>query len=54
MSPSVTAPWLTFVVLEGTALDDDVLKACATLFSNHYGVWGGEAPVPLIAVILSN
>ncbi|TFK80482.1 hypothetical protein K466DRAFT_667644 [Polyporus arcularius HHB13444] len=48
-SPPDTQVWLKLVVLEGTALDDEMMKESATLFSSHYSVWGGEAPAPLTA-----
>ncbi|RPD76327.1 hypothetical protein L226DRAFT_559440 [Lentinus tigrinus ALCF2SS1-7] len=49
MPPPPLLPCLKFVVLGGTALNEDTMKDCAVLFSNHYGIWGDEASVPLTA-----
>ncbi len=37
----------TFQLLDGPHITDEQLKACATLFSNNYGVWAPDAPAPL-------
>ncbi|KAL1945726.1 hypothetical protein VTO73DRAFT_1728 [Trametes versicolor] len=37
----------TFKILDGSHITDEQLKACATLFSNSYGVWAPNAPAPL-------
>lgn len=37
----------TFQILDGSHITDEQLKACATLFSNNYGVWAPDAPAPL-------
>jgi len=33
----------SFRVILGTEIQDDTLNTCASLFSNHYGVWGEQA-----------
>ncbi|KAH9851392.1 hypothetical protein C2E23DRAFT_830748 [Lenzites betulinus] len=36
----------TFKILDGHDITDEQLKTCATLFSNHYGIWATDAPPP--------
>ncbi|KAI0676064.1 hypothetical protein C8Q78DRAFT_1104353 [Trametes maxima] len=38
---------LIFEVIRGPDITDEHLKACATLFSNHYGVWAPGVAPPL-------
>lgn len=30
-------------IMSGEDADDEVIKQCATLFSDHYATWGAEA-----------
>jgi len=39
---------MSITILSKDNLDRESLIECATLFSNHYGVWGKHAPSPLV------
>ncbi|KAG2064000.1 hypothetical protein BDR04DRAFT_342091 [Suillus decipiens] len=34
---------ITYNVVSGTAISDDLMESCAQLFSTNYGIWGEEA-----------
>lgn len=38
---------LTFKTLNRDQISDELLAQCASLFSEHYGVWASTAPVNL-------
>lgn len=42
-SPSDTSESITYNVVSGTAISDDLMESCAQLFSTNYGIWGEEA-----------
>jgi hypothetical protein len=41
---------LAFLLLPASKVDDDLLKQCANLFSNHYGIWGPNATAAGITI----
>ena len=44
VSPSGGRSSSTYAAWQGADIQDDLMDACAALFSNNYGIWGGQSP----------